>query len=83
VSSLRKLAASRGWQFQELELDLDGPEGYLTLKLLELLGIQLGSYNVLTITILTTEALDGNFKEGTEDNRRETALDPDPQASFF
>jgi len=81
VSSLKHLSASRGWQFQELTLDLDGPEGYLTLKLLELLGIQLGSYNVLTLTHLTTEALDGNFKEG-EDTRPEV-LRPDPQTSFF
>jgi len=82
MAALKHLSASRGWQFVELTLDLDGPEGYLTLKLLELLNQQLGSYNILTLTILTTETLDGNLPEGAEGNRHESIFD-DSQTTFF
>jgi len=69
MSDLLRIASAPGWSYVELSLDIEGPEGYLTLKLLELLGVSINSYTSLTLTVLTTGANDGNFTEGTEDNR--------------
>jgi len=75
MSDLTRLSSGPGWCYQEHRLEVDGPEGYLTLKLLQLLGIQLDTYNILTLGVLTNAAKEGRFEEG-EGDRAEWPRDP-------
>jgi len=69
VARLKNLSSGEDWDYVELELELDGSEGYLCLKLVELLGLQLTSYNSLTITLLTRTVDRGKISEGRKDHR--------------
>lgn len=69
MAEIRHLASGEGWAHVELSLDWQGPEGYLTLKLLELLGLQCDSNTILTLGVLTYGPQKGNFG-GAEGDRQ-------------
>jgi len=69
MSRLKNLSSGEDWDYVELELELNAAEGYLLVKLCELLGLQLTSYNTLTLTLLTRTHENGNVEEGQKDSR--------------